>query len=355
MVNLSAQDHQKLVGLLASLPELSTEASRRAMLEYAGLKRFVPMIDLSSSTFVGVNQIVSYLSTYGRLTYEHEALGIFLNAVKGLVGVEHEEFLSELLIKYDMMTPITEPTRIDAWKGEESVDKLYEKIIGENTLRPIAFLDEGIKVSRAVAHVGVRGDLKRWTGTGFLVTPDLLFTNNHVLPSPDLLPTSRFRFNYEETFAGEAKQFREYAAEAGGMFHTNKALDYSIVQLENRPGDEWGWLPLRSRNAKRGERANIIQHPAGRPKEISFQNNFIEYVGRNVVQYVTSTQPGASGSPVLDDAWGVIAIHHAGGALLEPETQHRYFRNEGMLIARILEDLPPNVSERVQAAATGKP
>ena len=82
------------------------------------------------------------------------------------------------------------------------------------------------------------------------------------------------------------------------------------------------------------------------------QNNFVQYVGGNVVQYVTSTLPGSSGSPVLNDNWEVVALHHAGGTIREPTTQQSYFRNEGILIGSILTDLPLNVREVVQAAAT---
>ena len=70
-----------------------------------------------------------------------------------------------------------------------------------------------------------------------------------------------------------------------------------------------------------------------------------------MVQYVTSTLNGSSGSPVLNDAWEVIALHHAGGNLPEPTTQRRYFRNEGILIEKILADLPLNLREQVNVAA----
>ncbi|MEH2080650.1 MAG: serine protease [Nostoc sp.] len=108
---------------------------------------------------------------------------------------------------------------------------------------------------------------------------------------------------------------------------------------------------MQHRNIKGRERVNIIQHPAGRPKEISFQNNFVEYIGGNVVQYVTSTQNGSSGSPVLNDGWEVVALHHAGGNIPEPTTQRRYFRNEGILVERILANLPSEIRELVNLAA----
>ncbi|QIR36871.1 trypsin-like peptidase domain-containing protein [Tolypothrix sp. PCC 7910] len=351
MINLDVEDRKQLITLLKDIPELATDRSRLQILELAGLKQLTPMIDLSGASFVAINEIVSYLSQYGRLTYDHEVLGLFLNTLKGLVGVQQQEFLDGLLTKYDMMTPIAALPDIDRWKGGETTADVLEKIIGENTLRPIAFLQRGLEVARSVAYIAVQSGYERWSGTGFLVSENLLLTNNHVLPSSDLLLNSVFRFNYEDNFRGQAQPSQEYHVKPSGLLHTNKELDYTLVQLDGEPGQKWGWLPLLSRNIKRRERVNIIQHPAGRPKEISFQNNFVEYVGGNVVQYVTSTLNGSSGSPVFNDGWEVVALHHAGGNIPEPTTQRRYFRNEGILVERILADLPSEIRKLVNLAA----
>lgn len=351
MINLDIEDRKQLITLLRDLPELATERSRLQILELSGLKQLASMIDLSGASFVAINAIISYLSNYGRLTYDHEALGLFLNTLKGLVGVQQQEFLDGVLTKYDMMTPIAAFPDIVQWKGGEAIEDVLEKIIGENTLRPIAFLQRGLEVARSVAYIGVQSGYERWSGTGFLVAEDLLLTNNHILPSSDLLLNSIFRFNYEDDFRGHSQPSQEYHAKPSGLFHTNQELDYTLLQLDAEPGQKWGWLPLLSRNVKPRERVNIIQHPAGRPKEISFQNNFVEYIGGNVVQYVTSTLNGSSGSPVLNDGWEVVALHHAGGNILEPTTQRRYFRNEGIVVERILADLPSEIRNLVNLAA----
>ncbi len=350
MVNLEAEDLTQLITLLKDLPELATERSRQQMLVLADLKQLLPMMDISGATFTAVNGIVIYLSNYGRLTYDHEALGLFLNTLKGLVGIQQQKFLDRLLMKYDMMTPIAALPAINDWRGSETVASVYEKIIGERTLRPISFLQQGLEVSRAVAYIGVRNSQASWSGTGFLVARNLLLTNNHVLPSSDLLSGTIFRFNYEENFQGEAQTNYEYRPKSNGIFHTNQALDYTLVEIEGEPGQKWGWLPLTSRGIKRDNRVNIIQHPLGQPKQISLQNNFVQYVGGNVVQYVTSTLQGSSGSPVFDDAWEVVALHHAGGNISEPTTQQRYFRNEGTLIESILADLPLELVNLLKAA-----
>jgi V8-like Glu-specific endopeptidase len=340
MVNLEVEDRKQLITILKDLPELATERSRQQILELSGLKQFAPMLDLSGATFVTVSDIVSYLSNYGRLSYNHEALGLFLNTLKSFIGVQQQAFVDMLLTKYDMMTPISALPDIDWWRGRETPADVLEKIIGENTLRPIAFLRQGLQVSRSVAYIGVRSSQGHWSGTGFLVAQDLLLTNNHVLPDATLLSDTIFRFNYEENFQGEAQSTHEYRAKLNGVFHTNEALDYSLVQLEGEPGEKWGWSPLLPKRIGIGSRVNIIQHPLGQPKQISLQNNFVQYVGDNVVQYITSTLQGSSGSPVFNDAWEVVALHHAGGNISEQTTQQRYFRNEGILIESILADLP---------------
>lgn len=355
MVELETGDRQKLVGLLLDVRDMQSENNRRKLLEYVGLVKLAKNIDLSGSPFMAVNEIVSYLAGFGRLSFDHEALGILLNGIKsqGLVGVTQQDFLDALLLKYQMMTPIATIPVPKQWKGAETSEQVLERIIGENTLRPIAFLTQGLVVARAVAYIGVNAGPKRWSGTGFLVSPGLFLTNHHVIPEQNLLPGVIFRFNYEENFKGEALIPVEYRARVSGFFKTNETLDYTLVELDGEPGknQERGWLPLLPQDICKNDRVNIIQHPAGRPKEISLQNNFVEYVSGNVVQYVTATEQGSSGSPVLNDSWEVVALHHAGGDLTEPTTQRRYFRNEGILVSRILSDLP----EEIQASVANDP
>jgi endonuclease G len=60
-----------------------------------------------------------------------------------------------------------------------------ERILGTSDLVEINFLDLGRRAGRAVGRVQVR-DLSghvREFGTGFLVSPTLLLTNNHVQPT----------------------------------------------------------------------------------------------------------------------------------------------------------------------------
>jgi V8-like Glu-specific endopeptidase len=92
---------------------------------------------------------------------------------------------------------------------------------------------------------------------------------------------------------------------------------------------------------KVGDHVNIIQHPGGAQKQISFVANVVAFVGGGRVQYLTDTLPGSSGSPVFDTDWNLIALHHSGGWLTEPNaaTKSTYYRNEGIAIDSIIQDL----------------
>jgi len=146
---------------------------------------------------------------------------------------------------------------------------------------------------------------------------------------------------------GNAAVFKDYAVAERGIYHANETLDYAVVGLQDDPGDEWGYLTLQFQVPATDCRVNIIQHPSGLPKQISLQNNLVTFADVTKIQYVTSTLPGSSGSPVFDDGWKVIGLHRAGGWLPETEGGPLYFRNEGTAIKAILGDLPDEIKEQL--------
>lgn len=351
MVKLEQQDFQQLIALLQGQDLMQDDRSRRQMLRMAGLEQVLPLLDLQGAPFTVTSNIVSFLASYGRITYDNEALGQFLNTMKAFVGLEHQDRLAGIISKYAMMEPIAPAKPMGDWQNPTTSDTVVEKIFGENTLRPIAFLSRGVEIARSVIYIGVSAGGERWSGTGFLVAPDLAMTNHHVVSEPAHLAGTTAKFNYQETFDGRDEPTSVYRARPDGLFHANEALDYAIFEVEGEPGQEWGYLPLKPAEVKTSQRINIIQHPFGQPKQISVQNNMVEYVGGNVLQYVTSTNPGSSGSPVLDNGWQVVGLHHAGGYIPEPTTGRFYSRNEGILVSRILDDLPQEIRAKVDAAA----
>jgi endonuclease G len=86
-----------------------------------------------------------------------------------------------------------------------------------------------------------------------------------------------------------------------------------------------------------GEHVSIIQHPQGGPKQVALTANQVVNIFEHRLQYTTDTMPGSSGSPVFNDDWKVIAIHHEGGNLAINRRGDTMFVNEGILMKYIVE------------------
>ncbi|MFJ7073274.1 trypsin-like peptidase domain-containing protein [Streptomyces sp. NPDC098781] len=342
MVELSPDDRSALIAVLKELPEFAREADRGEFVRNAGLAQLVTHVDLSGSPYVAASRLVTHALAYGRVSPEHEALGRIVNELTLLVGMEQRTLLTGILDRYGLMVPVAPQPEPSGALSDRDIAQFQEKIIGENTLRPVSFLAEGLRAAAAVAYVETRVGNRSWSGTGFLIAPGLLLTNHHVIGSEEQLRGSVFRFGFEDDAEGRARPVSEYRPAEGGLLHTSPGdeLDYSLIAIDGQPGRKWGWLSASKTPPRTGDRVNIVQHPAGLPKQIALQHNRIAYQGGDVVQYLTSTLPGSSGSPVLDDQWHVVAIHHSGGRIPEPTTGRFFYRNEGILLSSVLAHLP---------------
>jgi V8-like Glu-specific endopeptidase len=221
--------------------------------------------------------------------------------------------------------------------NESMAEANFEKIVEYNNLKPVAFLEQGIKVSRSVAHI-TRED--GGMASGFLIAPDVLLTNWHVFPEAKDAKNAKIRFNYQNDLLGNFLPTEEYELHAENLFKSDEELDYAVIRVKGEAGLKWGYLKLKAIEIQVEQKVNIIQHPAGGPKQIAMNDNEIKYVDNRIVQYITDTLPGSSGSPVFNEEWQIVALHHSGGNIPEPSTNSIHFRNEGIRIAPILKDLP---------------
>jgi V8-like Glu-specific endopeptidase len=83
----------------------------------------------------------------------------------------------------------------------------------------------------------------------------------------------------------------------------------------------------------------VTGRSTGQPKQLAIVDNQVAYSDERIAQYLTDTLPGSSGAPVFNDAWELVAIHHSGGWIPEPNSSSTHFRNEGIRIPAILRDL----------------
>jgi endonuclease G, mitochondrial len=225
----------------------------------------------------------------------------------------------------------------------KSKSPAIERIIGNNDLLPISYLEAGLKAGKAVCRIEVRDRLGRvfGHGTGFLVSPCLLLTNNHVLENEDAALFSLAQFNYELDLDLRERQAVNFRFEPDRFFMTDTKLDFTLVALEipstaRNPLSEFGFLPLLRPSGKTliSEYVSIIQHPGGAPKAVSIRENKITDVMDDFIQYSADTIEGSSGSPVFNEEWIVVALHHAG--VPDPKGSGQYISNEGIRISSIV-------------------
>jgi V8-like Glu-specific endopeptidase len=344
LIKLEQQDFVNLVKVIENLPELTSTKERRQLIIASGLNdhRIISRLDWEGNSHSFAIQVVNFLASFGRISYDREALGVLLAYVREFIPDEEENaiLLDNLMEKYIMNVALSKVVKVNQWHDSRGQSTIKEQIIGENTLRPIAFLEQALAASEAVLRLTLEKDNGKYTcGTGFLVSNDLILTNNHIIATRQEAMNTDYHFHYQLDKNGAEMQIVSIAPEPEGLFYTHKELDFSVIQLQGEPGKTFGSLRLKGTRVSVDQRVNIIQHPGGNLKQISMQNNFVAYADRHVLQYYTSTMPGSSGSPVLNNEFDVIGIHHSSGMLPEPGSGRRFLRNAGTTMSAVLDNL----------------
>src|SRR5207248_1603539 len=92
-------------------------------------------------------------------------------------------------------------------------------------------------------------------------------------------------------------------------------LDFMLLRLELpiTTEDQISQLSLEPNSIQPDEFVNIIQHPNGGSMEVSLRFNQVVALEDKRIHYLADTEEGSSGSPVFDDSWRLVALHHSGG------------------------------------------
>jgi endonuclease G, mitochondrial len=226
-------------------------------------------------------------------------------------------------------------------EGDREPGTVLEKIINTPDFVDIRFLDAGVAAARAVGRVNIRdaGGRLEGYGTGSLVSPRLLLTNHHVLPDPDAARSSIIEFNYQDGLDGKPLQPLVFPFDPDTFFLADRERDFALVAVRAAPGElaPFGYNQLIEAEGKAiiGEFVTIVQHPRGEKKQVALRENKIVDIPELVLHYAADTEPGSSGSPVFNDQWEVVGLHHAS----VPAPAHDElggFMNEGIRVSRIM-------------------
>jgi hypothetical protein len=167
---------------------------------------------------------------------------------------------------------------------------------------------------KAVAKLRIVGDNKEvYPCTGFLLSPELLMTNNHCIKSPDETQSARADFDYDRNGAPRTNlTFKE-------LIITDPTLDFTLLRLTDRLINRDG-LPFTTAQPSETQPLILIQHPLGTPKKLSI-DDYCVVAKRSIInsgasqatdfEHGCDTLGGSSGSPIQDRATGlVIGLHH---------------------------------------------
>lgn len=254
----------------------------------------------------------------------------------------------------DEITPASTGNATDV---DDLIPELYLDGI-DNTV-DFTFLQGGANAGAAVAKLLVPmydsanpvvlsgGDPAEANGTGWLLTPELIVTNHHVVNAREKGATDaneeELRFQVKNTRA--IFDFNKYdsavqTARISGLEFFSKELDFAILRLAE-PSVR---TPLKRRKAVVTTSTdspfpcNIIQHPMGKPKRAAIRNNLLYSISDDFIRYMTDTDRGSSGAPIFDDAWSVLGLHRA-GRRLKKNTDSLATVNEGVLLSSVLAEV----------------
>lgn len=234
-----------------------------------------------------------------------------------------------------------------------------ERMINETNslIDVVSFLERLGRIVTQVCRIEIKG---RPYGTGFLVGPDIIMTNYHVVES--VIRSTKghkpedivLRFDYKLLADGTTLNSgvvyllslpewlidsspydpvdMEKAPKSGSPQLEN--LDYALLRVEGEPGNDqigqthsvhdqprgWITLPVKEHDFTPQSALFIVQHPLSEPIKLALNTQAIIELNANRtrVTYQTNTDLGSSGSPCFNQDWELVALHHGGDPDLTP-------------------------------------
>ena len=270
-------------------------------------------------------------------------------------GRELLPILRSALLEHGGGQVTLESAEVGAAQTRELGNDRLARVLGSDRYQSLTWYRNGLARCRAVARIQTFND--DGIGTGFLVAgtdlhPDLptlvLVTNGNVVPEGIRPEDAVVVFYGLDEDPGQRNRFR-VAQQCWYEPSTAPGLNIAILELDGYPADGEP-VPLAKglpRKPISNSRAYVIGHPRGLAQpQFSLQDNILLDYDDRVLHYRSPTEGGSSGSPVFDNQWNLIGVHHAGGVDL-PRLNNAggtYAANEGITLPAIrqrLADRPP--------------
>ncbi len=177
--------------------------------------------------------------------------------------------------------------------------------------------------------------------TAFLISDDVVMTNEHCIGSAEDAVGAKVIFNYLEE--GQAQTFI-----CDKFISNNEKLDYAVLKCNGSPGSIFGTVKLSHTEPENGIAIYVVHQNCDyyqikgckKSKKVSFGN----LVGFNLfrVHHNADTLPGSSGAPIFSlDTHEVIGLHNSGSGHEETEGRRngRGKLNLGIKMSQIVAEI----------------
>jgi hypothetical protein len=283
------------------------------------------------------------------------------------------------------------PRMLDQWRqepfgpGEGGV----EAAVGRVETAEAAVLSVLARHARAVCRIsvppgpytdfrGLPADESAWTGTGFLVSRNLLLTNHHVLNSVAVAEAATAEFDFQVSESDlldgppdETPAATVFRLNPRRLFVTSSMqdLDFSFVWIEAAAAEAFGTIRMTRGSfvVRQTEPVYIVHHPNGDPKQVSLDDTEVLSMNAAALLYAADTEGGSSGAPVFCKRGRLVGLHHAWRSTQAAKTLYPTLTgrlndgtftdvvNEGIKLAAMAIDLERRIAaggEDASAAAT---
>ena len=196
--------------------------------------------------------------------------------------------------------------------------------------QPVEFVSKYEQAVGALAYGKADATSSKYC-TGTLISEDLFLTASHCVESG---VTSEFAvFNFQKQRGTSDLAAQEHFKVLKIVEQSLNDLDYAIIRIDGKPGLKYGFTKIRPTAIEDGNVITIIQHPSGRPKMLDVGHKLTEE--ESYMRYDDlDTEPGSSGSAVIDQDGFIVGVHTNGGC--SPSAGS----NAGVLMTEIVKASP---------------
>lgn len=225
--------------------------------------------------------------------------------VKAYEALENKAFLEQINAKGQYK--VKKPPFSETLCGKSDLKNIYE-YNGEHGPTQEFVLGHATPVGAICSSNQQNGLSKYCSGT--LISENLFLTASHCIDNQSI--GQYVAFNYQLTSPNTlGQQFFFKIIEIVEQGYQDY-IDYAIIKLEGAPGKQFGFTSLSISEPNIGDLVTIIQHPAGRPKQVE-AGKFIFSFERWISYEDLDTEEGSSGSGILNSKGEIVGVHTNGG------------------------------------------